>query len=141
MTSELQHYRLDRTGRPPLEFEGEFLSDGQGYGFVDERGRNPRWHDLELYRTKSGKYVLGVRYTTEWKDEIGHDEVFVLDGPEDVKAALRDMDPTEHVAGFPDAPQWVKKQARLLHDVRVRFARTVSDLFSGLGPEFSERVE
>lgn len=141
MTSELQHYRLDRTGRPPLAFEGEFLARADGEEYLDQRGRNPRWHDISLYRTGAGRYVLHVRYFAEWKDEVGYDEALVLDGPGGVVAALRDLDPVAHVAGYPPGEQFQKKQARLLHDVKVRFDRCVSDLFAQLGPEFAERVE
>lgn len=141
MTDELQSYRLDRTGKPPLAFEGEFIAGAYGEEMLDEKRRNPRWHDLELYRTRSGRYVLSVRYASTWKEEVGFDEVVVVDSPEDVKGELARWDPLAPVAGYPPGEQFAAKQERLLADVRARFDRTVSELFSQLGPEFAERID
>lgn len=141
MTSELQDYRLDRTGRPPLSFKGEFLAGAYGEEYIDERRKNPRWHDLELYRTVGGRYVLHVRYGTTWKDEVGHDEAVVVESPADLVGVLGGWDPTAVVRGYPPGAQFEEKQRYLLAEVRQRFDRVVSDLFAQLGPEFSERVE
>lgn len=141
MTDELTDYRLDRTGRLPLAFRGEHLAGVDGEDFLDDQRKNPRWHTLDLYRTQGGKYVLHVRYFTGWKEEVGHDEAAILDGPGEVAAELHGMDPTAHVAGFPEGPQFEKKQKRLLEAIRSRFDSCVSELFAQLGPEFSERVE
>ena len=113
--------------------------DGEDY--LDERGRNPRWHDLELYRTAGGRYVLYVRYTSEWDREVGFDEVAVAERPRDVAEVLRNWEPTAPVRGYPDGPQFVRKQELLLADVRARFGRCVSDLFAQLGPEYAEHVD
>lgn len=141
MTDELTDYRLDRTGKLPLSFKGEHLAGVAGEDYLDERRKNPRWHDVDLYRTGAGRYVLHVRYRTEWKDEVGFDEAAVLEGPGDVAALLNGMDPTGHVQGFPPGPQFEAHQRRLLAEVRARFDRGVVDLFAQLGPEFSERIE
>lgn len=142
MTSELQDYCLPRTGAPSLSFRGELLAEVQGEEFLEPRGRNPRWHDLELYRTAGGRHVLYVRYRTDWPGEVGHDLAMVLESPQNVAEALRSLDPTEHVRGYPEGIQdRERKQRVLLADLRTRFDRCVGDLFAQAGPEFSERVE
>lgn len=141
MTDEQTDYRLDRTGQPPLAFVGEFIAGAYGEDLLDERRKNPRWHDLELYRTQGGRYVLHVRYRTEWKDEVGYDEVAVVEGPGDVVAVLKNWEPTACVAGYPPGPTFERRQERLLAEVRARFDRCVSDLFGQLGPEFTERID
>lgn len=141
MTEELTDYRLDRTGRLPLSFKGEHLAGISGEEFLDPRRKNPRWHDIDLYRTVGGSYVLHVQHRTEWKDEVGHSEAIVLSGPGDVAGALQGWDPTAAVQGYPPRPDFEEKQRRILAEVRARFERCVSELFAQLGPEFSERIE
>ena len=141
MTGELQAYTLDRTGRPPLAFEGEFLAGAYGDAYVRDPERG-RWHDLELYRSRNGIYVIHIRYRSNWKEEVGFDEALTFPCPPDLVTVLGAWDPAAHLVGYPEGVEhWEKKQERLRGEIRARFARCVSDLFAQLGPEFAERVE
>lgn len=147
MTGELQTYSLDRTGGPPLAFEGEFLAGAYGSDYIGEkaRGRNPRWHDLEVYRLKDITHVLHIRYRTEWEDragdgEVGFDEARHFTSPEALVEYLREYDPTARVEGYPDGARFARKQRRLLGEIGARYDACVGDLLGQLGPDFAERI-
>jgi hypothetical protein len=146
MTEELTHYSLPRTGAPNLSFEGELLAQVQGEEHLPPNRRNPRWHDLSLYRTRGRKYVLFVSLISDWERRDGtfepaHHVALVLESPDAVRAALAAHDPATGVEGFPPDPQFAKRQQKILDDIRTRYGRCVSDLFGQLGSEFSETVD
>lgn len=129
---------LKRTGKAPLRFKGELLEESEG-----ERvgGReNNRWHELAVYRTPGGKYVVRIGYRTRWQGELGRDNAEIVAKPEEVAAVLRDYDPCAPVTGFPPGDAYAQKQARLMSDIRTRYEHQVSELLAS-SPEFAERVD
>jgi arylamine N-acetyltransferase len=135
----VQTYTLSRTGDVPLKFEGEHLagiSTQQGPGGKD---RN-RWYEVDLYRTRGGKYVLKVHFMTLWQGEQFVIHVILCDDTAGVRKALIDFDPTRDAAGYPPGEAYVEKQARLERGLRSEWAAGIRDLFEGLETEFAEEI-
>jgi hypothetical protein len=132
------NYTLRRSGQPALRFQGELLAESDGAWHAG-REQN-RYHELAVYRTAGGKYVVAVGYRTRWQGETDHDSAEIVDAPTNVAGVLRDYDPTGHVGGFPAGPAYAEKQARLLADLRRRYDDQVSDVL-GASDEFMEGVE
>lgn len=62
------NYTLRRTGQAPLRFQGELLAEADG---EYESGRDfNRWHELTVYRTRGGKYVLRIAYRSAHQGEL-----------------------------------------------------------------------
>ena len=129
---------LERDGDAPLVFEGELLAEARG-GDPDRS----RWHELALYRSRAGNYVLEARYESRWQGESGAREALVLDGPASLRASLRAYDPLKNVVGYPPGAAYAGKQARLETGLRRDYESLVRDLYRSL-PEpslFAEVVE
>lgn len=128
---------LTRSGQAPLKFEGELIADSAGrwHGSKEQN----RYHDVALYRTSGGQYILWVSYVSSWQGELGHDTAAVYATPGEVGAALRDHDPVKHVAGWPPLPVYKERQERLHKDITARFKAQVSAILEG--DEFAEKVE
>lgn len=128
---------LPRTGLAPLKFRGELVawSDGSRQGGREQN----RWHELAVYRTAGGKFVVSVEYHTRWQGEQGHEVAAVVDGPADVVRKLAEYDPAEDVQGYPPGPAYADKQARLVADVTRRYKAQVSEVLAG--EEFAEEVD
>ncbi len=121
---------LTRTGTTPLRFTGETIarSDGQ-----ECQGKQQvRWHNLTLYRTEGGNYVLHVEYKTTWRGELGHSNALQV-SPATVGEAIAGYDCTAYVQGFPPTPQHADRQANLLAWIRRMFDNQVSELLSAAG--------
>lgn len=132
----MKQYRLERTGERWLVFEGELIaqSDGQWAAGKEQN----RWHDLRLYRTAGGRYVVHVIYRTKWEGELDYSwaEIATVDEFADV---LRSYEPAINVQGFPDRPQYTTRQAALLAWIRRRYGAQVVDLLRDITP-LDERV-
>jgi len=137
---ETTDHSLPRTGQVPLAFRGALLAAASGEGYADDP-KDPRWHEVAVYRTAGGAYVGHVRYRSNYKGEVDHDECFICESARDIADTLGDIEPAAAVRGFPPYPHLAQRQQRLLDDVRARYDATLSDLFGRLGTEFSERVE
>lgn len=130
---------LARTGLPPLRFKGEKIAevDGGGAGGVEHN----RWHDLAVYATEGGNYVLEVTYQSRWRGEDGNHAVYHAPEPADLVAELADHDPLEAVAGYPPLEAYADKQARLEADIRRRFRAGVTALYAQLPARwFAEEI-
>lgn len=129
---------LKRTGKPPLRFRGELIEESDG---ERQRGKeNTRWHELGVYRTEGGKFVLRIAYRTRWQGELDRDDAVILDRPEKVAAALQGYDPCAAVEGYPPGDHYAQRQARLMDDVRRRYETQISELLAS-SPEFAEKVD
>lgn len=125
---------LPRSGRAPLRFAGEEIavSDGERQAACNQN----RWHELAVYRTDAGGYVVRVAYRTRWQGELDRDAAFVCAAAGDVVAALRAYDPTGPVRGFPPGSTYAERQERLLADLRARYEEQVSEVLAS--EEFTE---
>lgn len=75
-------FRVERTEDVPLEFTGELLVD------VDSKDDRPRWQEIRIYRTDSGKYVTEVVGRSSVPGERTFITVQVHDDPADVRIGL-----------------------------------------------------
>ena len=65
----MKEYTITRDGQRDLRFTGEKLADASNQWVAGKE--NNRWHELALYRTATGRYVLQEEYVTRWQGETG----------------------------------------------------------------------
>lgn len=131
--NQVETITLPRTGDRPLQFEGEEIASADSRMISGKQAN--RWHELALYSTESGKYVISVGYRTQWQGELGNDTAIICASPEAVTEELRGVDPLAHVVGFPPGAQYAEKRTRLERDITARFEAAVSELLSDMMPE------
>jgi arylamine N-acetyltransferase len=134
----MQTYTISRTGDVPLKFEGERLA-GVSTQQISGKDRN-RWYEVDLYRTRVGKYVLKVHYMTLWQGEQFSTHVILCNTTADVRKSLLDFDPMQDVSGYPPGEAYAEKQARLERTLKLDWAAGVRELFEGIETEFSETI-
>ena len=133
----MQSYLLPRSGQAPLKFTGEEIASSEGR-IQNGRDHN-RWHDLTVYRTVGGGYVVQVQYRTQWQGECEHDEAVVCDDAQSAAWELQGYDPTAHCPGYPPGAAYADRQTRLMQDLRARYAAQVSEVLAG--EEFAEEAD
>lgn len=130
---------LPRTGNAPLKFEGELIAESRPTQDPDKPGKDPkRWHELALFRTAGGQYVVSISYRADWKGEHDHHHAEVVPDVPNAVRIIREYDPLAHVMGYPPGEQYAPKQARLLAEIRQRYEAQVSELLGR--DEFAEVV-
>jgi EXLDI family protein len=77
-------YRLERRGGFPVEFNGDLLADE-----TSRQPGQPRWTEIRIYRTDTGRYVVESVGKSAYKHEKDWPVVTVCDDPGDVKRALQ----------------------------------------------------
>ena len=131
---------LQRTGNTSLKFDGEVIAESKPEPRSGKKGKDPqRWHELAIYRTSGGKFVLAITYRVEWKGEQNHYFATRLPDVPSVVAAIRNCDPVAHVIGFPPGEMYAERQQRLLAEIRQRFDAQVGELLNR--DEFAEVIE
>lgn len=133
-----QEYSITRTGDRPLVFTGELIAVADGRFHAGQEQN--RWHEIRIYRTSGGKYVLQVDYFTRWQGEDNVHYASTHDSAEALANALKVHDPLENVLGYPPHPQFAGKQARLEESLRLRWGTLVSKVLAEI-PEAAERIE
>lgn len=129
-------HKLPRTGNAPLAFDGDLIAESKGRFF--EGCEQNRGHNLSLYRTEGGQYVIAIHYWTQWQGEGDHHEALVVDR-DSVAEELQVYDPCAHVQGFPPIEAYAKRQANLLSWIRRRYEAQVSELLDGI-EDLAERI-
>lgn len=104
-----QSVRLTRTGDASLAFIGRILTDVSGKRLGE--GEAPRWHDLAIYETAGGQYVVAIAYRTTVKGETGRDTLAVVADRNELQDALKRYDPVAHVRSVPPGSPSAEKQA------------------------------
>lgn len=132
-----QNVRLTRTGDAPLTFSGRILADVSGKRLGE--GDVTRWHDLAIYETAAGQYVVAIAYRTTWKGEMARDTLAVVIDRNELRDALKRYDPVAHVRGVPPGPQLAEKQARLAAMMRQQWDGLIAMALTEVDVE--ERVE
>lgn len=132
-----QSVRLTRTGDAPLAFIGRILADVSGQRLGE--GDVPRWHDVAIYETAGGQYVVAIGYRTTLKGEMGRDTLAVIADRHELQDALKRYDPVAHVQGFPPSPQSAEKRARLVAMMRQQWESLIALALTEVDVE--ERVE
>lgn len=130
-------YTLPRSGQAPLRFQGDLLAASNGQW---QSGRDwTRWHELAVYRTARGQYVVQIGYRTRYQGELDHDTAVVVDSAAEVCQALTNYNPAGVIRGYPPGQAYEERQSKLLADVRARYDAQVSEICSA-APEFAEEV-
>lgn len=123
-----EEYTIRRTGDTPLRFEGEEVVR-ESTKYVRGRERN-RWHEIAIYETVGGQWIVEISYRTQWQGETDHAEAEVLDGPGQVSRWLQAYSATAHVRGFPPTDTYRTRQERLLLDIRQDYVSLVADVLA-----------
>lgn len=132
-----EEFTLPRSGRAPLRFRGELLAESDG---ERQAGREQsRWHELAVYRTDGGVFVVRIAYRTRWEGELHRDEAEAATAAE-VAAVLRHYNPAAPVQGYPPGDAYAERQARLVANVRRRYESQVSEILAA-DPAFAEEVD
>ena len=134
-------FKLQRTGDAPLVFDGELLAEdiGRDPDYIPEgrpkRSERPpdRWHNIAVYRTSSGAFVVSVSYRSTWRAEPSNDSAVAWRPGGSVRKYLRSIDPCEHVVGYPPDERYAEKQRRLRADITARYDAQVSRILETLG--------
>lgn len=130
-------FTISRTGRTALRFAATLVAESTGS--TVNGAKQHRYHDVRLYRTTGGNYVLEVAYVTDWQDEIGHtwaEEVL----PERLADILLAIDPTAHVRGFPPLEKYEWRQQALLDQIRAAWGTRVAEIMAS-APETTVEVK
>lgn len=137
--AEMQTFRLRRDGDTPLVFRGEAIAESDTREHQGD-GQN-RWHQVTIYRTAGGRYVVAVEYHTQWQGESDrYDAVALGVGTPDVAELLRMYDGVIPPGiGYPPSPNFADRQARMEASLRSRWERMIGVLLDRIGAE--ERVE
>jgi hypothetical protein len=134
-----REFQLFRTGDQPLVFQGRLLAEAAG-AHVNGRDRD-RGHDLRIYQTVAGTYVVEIVYWSTWKGEAECRTVMTANRePSRVAVVLRLHDPLKAVQGYPPAERFKLKQDRLLARIRADYSTRVSDVLAKL-PHAIERID
>jgi hypothetical protein len=125
---------LRRTGDRLLQFTGQVIATVSSRNIAGTE--SDCWHEVELYITAGGKYVVAVGYRTGRNGELPNDEAVVLDTEDDVAEYLKnDIDPTEHLAFHQPDLQPREDGERIRKDLTVRYRAAVSRILGSVGPE------
>jgi hypothetical protein len=130
-------FTLPRSGKAPLRFRGLLLAESDGEW---QAGRDhTRWHDIAVYRTGGGKYVVTISLRSRYENEIGYDYADIVAEPAQVEAVFRGYDPCARVRGYPDGAHYAERNARLMANIRARYDAQVAEILEA-SPEFAEEI-
>lgn len=83
----MEKHQIKRDGLPPIAFIGECI--GSGSNKIQGGNRANRWTEVDIYRTKGGRFVGAVRRRTCWQGESDHDSAGSFATAPDVIGWLR----------------------------------------------------
>jgi len=134
----MKEYVLKRTGDRPLKFNGELVAEvgGKWHAGVEQN----RWHEIRVYMTASGKYVVEIAYETMWQGEDSCRYAMVCNAVRDVLEEIKLFDPLDRLLGYPPHPTFTEKQIRLEESLRQRWDVLVGEILSNI-PDAAETVE
>lgn len=133
----MRDFIVPRHAAAPLAFSGELLASVSGQQTRPDK-TNKRWHEIDLYKTATGKYVVAIRFRCATKYDDPFDDAEVLTSTDEVTDFLNGYDPVEHVRGWP-LERHEQEDQRLREALTHHFDRLVSQLLSSRA-EFAERV-
>jgi hypothetical protein len=121
--------KITRTGKAPLVFEGELIAKAGGR--ITAGKEQNRWHEIAIYQTTGGRMVCRISYHTQWEGELEQSEAEEVEVAA-LAAYLATYDPTAQCQGFPDAPQYEARQARLMAWLRARYEAAVGEILAAV---------
>jgi hypothetical protein len=124
----MRHVEIPRSGDSPLRFNGELLASQSSRLVAGMEAT--RWHEMEIYRTDNGKYVIHLGWRTQWSREPSQDVALAAGSMQEAQEAIRAaLPPIEPLAGYPLAGRLEDRRLRLEQDAMVRFDAAVLALF------------
>jgi hypothetical protein len=124
--------KVQRTGSRPLEFDGEELAQESGR-ILNGKERN-RWHVITVWKTTSGKFVVGVQYHTQWEGESDWRDAMIFDDLNQSATFLEEyIFPNIASIGYPPAPTYAERQARMMADLDSAWKTLVGKVLDQLG--------
>lgn len=93
------HFILPRMGEAPVSFDGRIIGKGSSRtrkGFLDRQ-----WHDVALYETNGGTFILYIAYRTNGYMESDVYDVFTFDTTDAARQMLLAYDPLQYSIGLP----------------------------------------
>jgi len=119
----MKQYSIERDGKRNLTFQGDLLGTGGGY----RNDCGGRWTEIEIYRTKGGKFILSIVGRTQWQGESQRHAASIHETEAEVIAELEQPDYNANV----DA---IYKDSVYLSDV-------AKEALDNAGIDYSEAVE
>jgi len=135
----MAEFKLRRSGRAPLKFNGELLAEASSRS-EKKSNRKTSGHLVRIYRTAAGKYVLQIEYGSDYRQETPAWTAEVCDKASDVRSMLETYDPALDVTGYPPEPSFAARQKILLDETRRRFSAIVSEILES-DDDFAERID
>ncbi len=122
---------LQRTGKAALQFDGELLFSESSPSFrrhLDNTNAKCQWFVADLYRSKTGVFVLHMayRFAGPLYRERNWDHVSIEPTRESAIEELKHMDPMKFVAGYPNGREFDRKRGDLNHKIREDYGALVS---------------
>lgn len=120
---------LERTGHPPLKFEGTLLTTACGQFVQPPKDKpNADYFTISLYEVARGEgrgawHVVAIEYTKTFRDTQQHHTAIVTDDP---VATLADYDPLDVLIGFPPGEDFAERQNALESKMRRQYDVLVS---------------
>jgi len=118
----MKTHTLQRTGMPPLQFDGVLVAEAD-----TEHLEALRWYTSSIYQV-GDRYVVSVGFRSNWDGEAEHDTVFVCDSNSHVISALRSYDVLPPGRGYPGSEQYRDRQAKLRSYLQRDYDTMISDL-------------
>jgi hypothetical protein len=123
-----------RTGDRLLQFTGQVIATVSSRNIAGTE--SDCWHELGLYLTAGGQYVVAVGYRTGRNGELSHDEAIVLETEEEVSEFLKNgIDAGEHLGVHQQASRTEENVERIRKDLIARYQAAVSRILGSLRPE------
>ena len=133
----MPQYKLTRDGDAPLSFTGEQIATATTREQQGD-GQN-RWHEVAVYQTAGGKYIIEIQFCTQWQGESGTREAHVESDLAGVAECLKSTIIIPTGIGYPPMPQYAEKQARAEASLRRRWDALVGEILAEIGAE--EKIE
>lgn len=126
---DIREYTLRPSGKRPISFRGEEVTSGSSRRRPE---KDNRWHDISIFETMAGTFVLLIEFHSQWEGELGRTWVESLAGPDAVGDTLERFDPVPEGIGFPPSSSYDEKRQRMAADLRIRFQDLVAELLEDL---------
>lgn len=118
-----------RSGNSPLQFTGEKIATA-----TSQHHTGPcqnRWHELAIYRTDSGQYVLSIAYHTQRQGEHDRNHSWACENGAEIRDCLTSYVIMSDMIGYPPGKQFDEKRAYNEKIMRQAWDEAVSDLLAG----------
>ena len=126
-------YTLDRTGQPPVRFTGDLMFEKSSHDPVTGP-LHERWHEVRVYRTKAGNWIVSIQFRTTFASERETSTVAICTDKAGMVLPLTSFDPVASIIGHPvGSTNFERKNAAIHVAVRDSYRACVSAVFEQLG--------